>query len=82
MRRNAILSTLAALLLGVLPASAETVAIVGGRVVTLGPAGTIDGGTVVIRDGKISAVGRDVAIPAGARRIDATGKVVTPGLMD
>lgn len=65
-----------------LPAFAETVAITGGRVVTLGPAGTIDGGTVVIQDGRIAAVGRDVAIPAGARRIDATGKVVTPGLMD
>jgi imidazolonepropionase-like amidohydrolase len=63
-------------------ARAETVAITGGRVVTLGPAGTIDGGTVVIEDGKIRAVGKDVAIPAGARRIDATGKVVTPGLMD
>lgn len=63
-------------------AFADTVAITGGRVVTLGPAGTIDGGTVVIQDGRIAAVGRDVAIPAGARRIDATGKVVTPGLMD
>jgi imidazolonepropionase-like amidohydrolase len=68
-----------------LPALAETVAITaitGGRVVTMGPAGTIDNGTVVIRDGRIAAVGRDIAIPAGARRIDATGKVVTPGLMD
>ncbi|HEV2844246.1 MAG TPA: amidohydrolase, partial [Thermoanaerobaculia bacterium] len=65
-----------------LPVAAETVAITGGRVVTLGPAGTIDGATVVIRDGKIVAVGRDVAVPAGARRIDATGKIVTPGLMD
>jgi imidazolonepropionase-like amidohydrolase len=77
MRRLLLLLALAAV-----PAAAETVAITGGRVVTLGPAGTIDSGTVVIRDGKISAVGRDVAIPAGARRIDATGKVVTPGLMD
>ncbi|HVG10373.1 MAG TPA: amidohydrolase family protein [Thermoanaerobaculia bacterium] len=65
-----------------LPVAAETVAITGGRVVTLGPAGTIDGATVVIRDGKIAAVGRDVAVPNGARRIDAAGKIVTPGLMD
>ncbi|HWM90898.1 MAG TPA: amidohydrolase family protein [Thermoanaerobaculia bacterium] len=76
------------LLLLALPAAvmsaerAETVAITGGRVVTLGPAGTIDGGTVLIQDGKVRAVGRDVAIPSGARRIDATGKVVTPGFMD
>lgn len=74
---------LPALVLAVaVPAAAETVAITGGRVVTLGAAGTIDGGTVLIQDGKIRAVGRDVSIPAGARRIDATGKVVTPGFMD
>ena len=70
------------LALAALPATAETVAITGGRVVTLGPAGTIDGGTVVIRDGKVAAVGKNVDVPSGARRIDATGKVVTPGLMD
>lgn len=72
------------LLLLLLPATAfaETVAITGGKVVTGGPAGTIEGGTVLIQDGKIRAVGRDVAVPAGARRIDATGKMVTPGFMD
>lgn len=72
------------LLLLVLPAAAfaETVAITGGKVATAGPAGTIEGGTVLLQDGKIRAVGRDVSIPAGARRIDATGKVVTPGFMD
>jgi imidazolonepropionase-like amidohydrolase len=70
------------LALAALPATAETVAITGGKVVTLGPAGTIDGGTVVIRDGRIASVGRNVAVPDGARRIDATGKIVTPGLMD
>lgn len=63
-------------------AGAETIAIVGGTVHTMGAAGTIQGGTVLIQDGKVRAVGRDVQIPAGARRIDATGKVVTPGLMD
>lgn len=63
-------------------ARAETVAIVGGTVHTMGPAGKIEGGTVLLEDGKVRAVGRDVAVPADARRIDATGKVVTPGLMD
>ena len=75
-------SFLLLLALAALPAAAETVAITGGKVVTGGSAGTIEGGTVLIQDGKIRAVGRDVAIPAGARRIDATGKVVTPGFMD
>ena len=70
------------LALGALPAAAETVAITGGRVVTGGSAGTIENGTVLIQDGKVRAVGRDVSIPSGARRIDATGKTVTTGFMD
>ncbi|HEU4628149.1 MAG TPA: amidohydrolase family protein, partial [Gemmatimonadaceae bacterium] len=41
-----------------------------------------ENGTVLIRDGKIVAVGANVAVPAGAQRIDATGKVVTPGLVN
>ena len=60
---------------------AQTIAIVGGRVFPVsGP--PIDGGTVIIRDGRIAAVGRDVAIPEGAQRIDASGKWVTPGIIN
>lgn len=60
---------------------AETVAITGGKVFPVsGPA--VDGGTVVMRDGHIVAVGAGVAVPAGARVIDARGKWVTPGLFD
>ena len=62
-------------------ASAETVAIVGGHIHTVGRAGDIASGTVVIRDGKIAAVGADVAVPKGARVIDAHGAVVTPGFI-
>jgi imidazolonepropionase-like amidohydrolase len=62
-------------------ANAQTIAITGGRVFPVsGPA--IENGTVVIRDGKIVAVGAGVAVPAGARVIDATGKWVTPGLIN
>ncbi|MDQ6925156.1 MAG: amidohydrolase family protein [Candidatus Eremiobacteraeota bacterium] len=62
-------------------ADAETVAITGGTVYPVsGP--RIPNGTVVIRDGRIAAVGANVAIPAGARRIDARGKIVTPGLIN
>ena len=66
-----------------LPASlaAQTIAITGGKVYTVSGQ-TIDNGTVVIRDGKISAGGANVAIPDGAQRVDATGKWVTPGLVD
>ncbi|WP_374469963.1 amidohydrolase family protein [Phenylobacterium sp.] len=62
------------------PAAAETIAIVGARVVSLGPAGDIPRGTVLVRDGRIAAVGAAVRVPAGAKVIDATGQTVTPGL--
>ncbi len=62
-------------------ASAQTVAIEGATVWT--DADTkIDRGTVVFVNGKISAVGAKVAIPAGAKRVDGKGKVVTAGLID
>lgn len=63
------------------PGMAQTVAITGGHVITAGPAGDIDGGTVLIRDGRIIMVGRDIAVPAGAQVIDARGKVVAPGFV-
>lgn len=60
---------------------AQTIAITGGTVYPVsGP--KIDNATVLIRDGRIAAVGTNVAIPAGATRIDAAGKWVTPGLID
>jgi imidazolonepropionase-like amidohydrolase len=56
-------------------------AIKGGRVFTLaGPA--IENGTVLIRDGKITAVGAGIAIPADAQVIDVTGLEVYPGMFD
>lgn len=62
-------------------APAQTVAITGGKIYPVsGP--VIERGTVLMRDGKIVAVGADVAIPADAQRIDATGKIVTPGIVN
>ncbi|MDJ0710903.1 MAG: amidohydrolase family protein [Woeseiaceae bacterium] len=61
-------------------AGAQTTAIVGGKIHTVGPQGTIENGTVLIVDGRIAAVGGDVAVPADAETIDAGGKVITPGL--
>jgi imidazolonepropionase-like amidohydrolase len=58
------------------------VAIVGGTILTAGPPGTIEKGTVLIRDGRIAAVGRDLQVPAGAAVIDATGRYVVPGIID
>ncbi|THD58505.1 amidohydrolase family protein [Phenylobacterium sp.] len=70
---------LAALTLGAAAANAETVAITNAKILTAGPAGEIASGTVVIKDGKIAAVGASAAVPAGARVIDARGGVVAPG---
>ncbi|WP_174300844.1 amidohydrolase family protein [Caulobacter sp. S45] len=78
--RRLILSTALALAFTV-PASAETVAIVGARIETAGPKGALARGTLVITDGRIAAMGADVLPPAGAQVIDGTGKVVTPGLI-
>ena len=64
-----------------LPSAAQTIAITGGKLYPVsGP--PIENGTVVITNGKITAVGANVPIPAGAQRVDATGKWVTPGLFD
>lgn len=62
------------------PVFAETIAITGGKVIIGDGSAPIDGGTVVIRDGNVVAAGSGVAIPAGARQIDASGKWVTPGI--
>ena len=71
----------ALLLTAAVPAVAETIAITNATVALGDGSGPIEGGTVVIRDGRIVAAGRGVAIPAGARVIDATGKWVTPGIV-
>ncbi len=64
-----------------LAAAAETVAIVNARIETAGPAGEIASGGVLIRDGKIVAVGPAVVPPSGARVIDAHGQVLSPGVI-
>lgn len=61
------------------PAFAETVLIRDGRVVTNGSAGVIENGDVLIVDGRVSAVGANVAAPRGARIVEAQGRYVTPG---
>ena len=62
-------------------AAGETIAITGARIHPVsGP--IIDKGTVVVSGGRILAVGANVQVPAGARSIDASGKVVTPGFLD
>lgn len=61
---------------------AETYAITNATVHTLGEAGTLRNAMVVIEDGKVTAVGTNVSVPARAEFLDATGKIVTPGIFD
>lgn len=61
-------------------AAAQTKAIIGARVFTLGPDGTLENATIVIEGDAIVDVGTDVAVPTDAERIDASGKTVTPGI--
>ncbi len=44
--------------------------------------GTIQHGSVWVHNGKIAGVGATVSAPAGATVVDATGKYVTPGIID
>ena len=94
MRRRLIaLSTLALSIAFFLPATARVdgqaqsrvprlIALKGGTVLTV-TRGTIANGTVVMRDGKIAAIGGpDTAVPAGAEVVDVTGRFVSPGIID
>lgn len=60
----------------------QTVLFTNATVWTSGPQGIIEGGSVLVQNGKIAAVGRDIAAPAGATVIDATGKHIAPGIID
>ena len=60
----------------------KTLAFVGARIIPISGE-EIDNGVLVVRGGKIAAVGDvdSTAVPADAQRIDATGKVIMPGLI-
>jgi imidazolonepropionase-like amidohydrolase len=68
--------------LGLAPSmAAQTIAITGATAHPVAGA-PIENSTVLVRDGRIVAVGVDVEIPDNAERLDATGYVLTPGLID
>ncbi len=60
---------------------AQAVALSGGLVFPIS-SGPIEGGTVLMVDGRIAAVGANVQIPAGAEVVDVSGSVVMPGIID
>lgn len=63
------------------PYPSETVLLQDATVLD-GIGGRIENGDVLLVDGKISAIGENVDAPEGAQVIDATGKWITPGIID
>ncbi len=59
-------------------------ALVGGRIITMGPAGVIDNGVIIVEGNRIKAVGpqSDVEIPKGATVVQIEGQTVLPGFVD
>ena len=62
------------------PALAQTIAITGGKVAIGDGSEPINNATVIITNGRVTAAGANILVPAGAKRIDASGKWVTPGI--
>lgn len=56
-------------------------AVTGARIIT-GTGEEIENGTILIREGRIEAVGAGLEIPSNARVLDATGLVVVPGWIE
>jgi imidazolonepropionase-like amidohydrolase len=73
--------TFGALSFSAVPASAQTIAITNATVYTT-PERKLERATVVVQNGQVTAVGANVAVPAGAVRIDGTNKIVTAGLIE
>src|SRR5262245_20690312 len=59
----------------------NTVLMKNGTVLTAVRA-TLENTDILIENGKISKIGKGLAAPAGAKVIDATGKYVSPGIID
>src|SRR5262245_27010124 len=64
------------------PANQSRIVALRGATILTVTKGTIPNGTIVLRDGKIAALGANVNIPAGAETIDVSGKFVSPGIID
>lgn len=63
------------------PRPAPVTALTGATILD-GAGGLVENGTVVMADGKVMAVGANIPIPDNAVVVDATGKWVTPGIID
>ena len=65
-----------------LPEQPDAVIVRNATVWTQGPQGRLENADLLVREGRVAEVGVDLDAPRGAVEIDATGKHVTPGLID
>lgn len=72
---------LIAMSISAFPVLADAFAVTGAKIHTMTSVGTIDEGTVLIKDGKIQQVIEGKSVPSGFTEFDAAGKVITPGLI-
>lgn len=81
MIRTTLLAAASALtLLGT--AQAQDIAITNAKIWTGTDAGTLDNATIIIRDGRVSAIGEGLSLPRGGMQtVDAEGKWLTPGII-
>jgi imidazolonepropionase-like amidohydrolase len=81
-KKSVIFTLVSGLLLGTATTlHAETLLIKGGKVYTLAEAGTLQSADILVRDGRIESVAASLEGVAADRVIDASGKVVTPGMI-
>jgi imidazolonepropionase-like amidohydrolase len=84
MRGSSTVLALATLVVGIVPPRmvAQQATLIRGATVITVTRGTLPNSDVLIQNGRIAAIGSNLTAPAGATTIDATGKFVTPGLID
>ena len=80
-KRIAILASLFLLFISVGTLSGQEIAIKAGTILPINDA-PIENGTILIKDGKITALGQNIAVDSDIRVIDANGKFVMPGMID
>lgn len=64
------------------PPQPDAVFFTNATVWTCGPAGRLEGASVLVEKGRITAVGTDLTAPAGATIVDLAGKHLAPGIVD
>ena len=69
---------LATLLFVTLSAKAQVIAIKAGKLIDSNAGKVLENEIILVKDGKVSAVGNQVAIPAGAKLVDLSRKTVCP----